>query len=249
MNEEIIDMAQQDDDAQPLDEWEDVQEGQGIIITDHLEIEDAGSGKSKKYGLTFNRYRITTHDLENVIKSERPNVIRQILSHVLDVMIKDVPEEDMVRICIEGRNLKFRIWTPMILKSQLTVDRWMDEVERILQSQEDFPLDEGFSVEVHTAKIPSGRCSYRVPALLARQLNDKSSVIQIKNNDDICMARALVVGKAHADGNRREKSRILNHSSYNQYQSKCARKLIRDAGLKERKYSLDDIPAFEAVSA
>jgi hypothetical protein len=246
---EQADMSEEHTGAQALDEWEDVQEGQGIIITDHLEIEDAGSGKSKKYGLTFNRYRITTHGLENVTNSEKPDVIRKILGHVLDVMIKDVPDEDMVRICIEGRNLKFRIWTPMILKSQITVDRWMDEVERILQSQEDFPLDEGFSVEVHTAKIPSGRCSYRVPALLARQLNDKSSVIQIKNNDDICMARALVVGRAHVEGNRRDKKKMTVHSSYNKYQTKCAKKLIRDAGLKERKYSLDDIPAFEAVSA
>jgi hypothetical protein len=245
---EQANMSEEHTGAQDPDEWEDVQEGQGIIITDHLEIEDAGSGKSKKYGLTFNRYRITTHDLENVTHSERPDVIRQILGHVLDVMIKDVPDEDMVRICIEGRNLKFRIWTPMILKSQLTVDRWMDEVERILQSQEDFPLDEGFSVEVHTAKIPSGRCSYRVPPHMARQLNEKSSVIQIKNKDDICMARALVVGKAHADGNRREKKKMFENSSYNKYQTKCAKDLIQNAGLQERKYSLDDIPAFEAVS-
>jgi hypothetical protein len=80
-------------------------------------------------------------------------------------------------------------------------------------------------------------------------LNDKSSVIQIKNNDDICMARALVVGRAHVEGNRRDKKKMTVHSSYNKYQTKCAKKLIRDAGLKERRYSLDDIPAFEAVSA
>ena len=59
------------------------------------------------------------------------------------------------------------------------------------------------------------------------------------------MARALVVGKAHADENKAVYDKVRRASNEQTIQ---ARHLIQQAGLAEREFSIENIPAFERVS-
>ena len=230
-----------------IDQAENQCGGAVFNIADHLEIEPDGERHSPKYKLTFKQFKVHTRDLENVPLPEVPGVITSILAYVLDTVLLDVPGESYVRLRIENAILRYPIWTPPILKSQVTVERWMDLVSKVLQSWQTFDLGAGFEVAVHYTELPGGGCVRDVPKLLFNKLKNKRCIVRVKNADDICMARALVIGKAYADGDKKLYQK-LNHD-FPTLQTIEAKKLVRGAGLPERKFSIADIPAFETVSA
>ena len=175
-----------------------------------------------------------------------PEIIVSMLNYVMNHVLVDVPENSHVRLRIENDVLRYPIWTPPILKSQITVDRWMDVINRVLQSCETFNLGDGFEVAVDYVEIPNGGCLRDVPTLLRNKLKNKRCIVQIKNQDDLCMARCLVIGRAHADGDKKLYYKL--HHDNPRMQTTLAKSLVMKAGLPERRYTLADIPAFEAVS-
>jgi hypothetical protein len=220
--------------------------GFDINIGDHLDIIPNGTRKSPKYGLTFKQFKVTTRDLE-VPSDQVHEGIVAILNYVLDHVLAEVPDDSYVRLRIDNKVLRQPIWTPPILKSQVTVERWMDVVQRVLQSCETFSLGAGFEVAVHYVEIPSGGCRKEVADHLKRKLNKLQCIIQIQNKDKLCMARALVVGRADADG-KKKLCRQLSRKERPAKQTQYAKELIEEAGLPEREYTIADIAKFEAVS-
>ena len=76
---------------------------------------------------------------------------------MLSDVLAPVTDQALVRVRIETSKLGYPIWTPPIKRDQLTVERWMDEVMRVLNSQEEFSLDASFNVEVHYAEPQRGK--------------------------------------------------------------------------------------------
>ncbi|XP_055337792.1 uncharacterized protein LOC129587874 [Paramacrobiotus metropolitanus] len=68
---------------------------------------------------------------------------------------------------------------------------------------EEFIIDDSFQIFVQHTEIPVGRCLKDVPALLMRRLKKMKSVVVVDGNDDLCMARALMIGKALADNDQK----------------------------------------------
>lgn len=60
-------------------------------------------------------------------------------------------------------------------------------------------FDESFLVGVQYVVVPKGSCLDNVPVLLQNKLKAKQCVVQITDQDALCMARALFIGKASAD--------------------------------------------------
>ncbi|OQV25851.1 hypothetical protein BV898_00001 [Hypsibius exemplaris] len=75
----------------------------------------------------------------------------------------------------------------------------MAEVERVLMSHEQFNLTDNFPVRVKKAKLHGGGCIPGGSDLISQQVKRLRCVFQIKNEDKLCMARALVMAEAHAD--------------------------------------------------
>ena len=146
-------------------------------------------------------------------------------------------------------------WTPPIQRDQLTVERIMLEVSRVLQSHEDFRLDDTFSLWVQHAAIPGGTCSTiesNQNVLLLRKLREKRCVTVVKNDDEICLARALVIGKALADNDKKlyatlRKQKYPTHYTDRTEQTKRAMSLFGEAGLTVRRFTLADVESFERV--
>jgi hypothetical protein len=239
------DMMEVDQDLVDVDVTPDQGgDGQPIDIGNHLEITPNGTRFSPKFGMNFNLFKVNTRDLE-VTFAQVPAMIMLILDYVKEEVLKDVPDNSWVRLKIENKSLRIPIWTPPIVKTQITVERWMDLVMRVLQSCETFALDDGFEVEVQHAVPPGGGCPKNVPLLLRQDLAKRKSIVQIKNKDNLCMARALAMGQAYADRNM-IRYNVLRRPG--KPQSKAAKELIEKAGLERRMYTIKDIPKFEAVS-
>lgn len=72
--------------------------------------------------------------------------------------------KDLVRITVQSPSLDYPIVLPFMRTEQLTVDRFMAEIERVLQSNEEFVIDQSLLFEVILADLPDGgaqkRCKF-----------------------------------------------------------------------------------------
>ena len=85
--------------------------------------------------------------------------------------------------------------------NQLTSELLLTEIERVLQSNEQFVLDHCVHLNITHVSLPKGgtgkRCDY---VDTERFLKDKRCIIQIQNKDDMCCARVIITAKAKIDG-------------------------------------------------
>ena len=137
---------------------------------------------------------------DDVPVERKLEVIVSILLHVLDQVLVIVGPDNRVRIVLDSDHLpRGAIFTSIINKNQLRVDWWMLAIKQVLNSQQEFRIDDSFEVMAEFVKTPSGECIKDLPALLARKLLEKRCVVRIRNRGDLCMTRALVFGKSSAD--------------------------------------------------
>lgn len=75
--------------------------------------------------------------------------------------------------------------------------RALSEIESVLQSYQQYVVDETFHVDIVHVQNPHGKGRQKKPYVdISRLLQSKGSVIQIRNNDELCCARAPVTAIA-----------------------------------------------------
>jgi hypothetical protein len=83
---------------------------------------------------------------------------------------------------------------------ELTVDRFMAEIERVLQSHEEFVIDESLIFEVTLVDMANGGTRKRCKFVNTQKfLQNKKCILRIQNDDDLCCARAIITAKARLD--------------------------------------------------
>jgi hypothetical protein len=121
-----------------------------------------------------------------------------IVSEILDRLLQDTEPHHMVRLSIYSPHLDHEIWVPFMRADLLDVDRILIEVERVLQSNDDWLFDEFFVSFVH-APLPVG--GGRFSRDFAKYLQSKRCIIQIPSDShNMCCARAIVTSMARLDG-------------------------------------------------
>ena len=84
--------------------------------------------------------------------------------------------------------------------NRLTTERILAEFERVIQSNKEFRLNDTVEINVIHVSMPTGgKRSKRLEVNLEKHLDKKKSIVRIRNEDELCMARALVVAKAKLD--------------------------------------------------
>ena len=140
------------------------------------------------------RFNNVVNDLDLLESHER---VQKIFEHLLNDVTEDMDERDQVRFVLRSDQLDTPISIPFIPVLQLTPERVFSQIERVVQSNRDFRLNDTVTVDIIHVEAPqgSGR-SKRTTLNIKEYLHKKGSVITIKNNDNLCLARALVVGVA-----------------------------------------------------
>ncbi|CAC5402491.1 unnamed protein product [Mytilus coruscus] len=107
-----------------------------------------GEHRMPKFNTTSTRYKVTVKDLD--IRGV-PNILKS-LKVLFDSIIKNITEfmepSDLVRLSVQCPELDFPISLPFIRLSQLHTERLLSEIERVLQSYEQFVLDETLEIEL-----------------------------------------------------------------------------------------------------
>ena len=112
---------------------------------------------------------------------------------------------------IHSTQLKKPISFPFKPAQAPTTECILSEVQRVVQSNQHFRLNDTVDVNVIHVSMPSGgKGRKRTDVSLEKHLEKKRAVVRIQNKVDLCMARALVVAKAKVDDDPQYKS-IVKH--------------------------------------
>ena len=174
---------------------------------DYYQIKPIRERHSQKFNMTAKNYGV---HFNNVLDDVDLLESRKRTYGIFDHLIKDVTEgmnsNDQVRFVLSSKQLQTPIAIPFCSLEELTTEKVLSHVEKVVQSNEEFRLNNTVNIDLIRVEMPqgSGRSRVKRTTLNIRDyLRKKKSVITINNKDDLCLARALVVSIARIENDRR----------------------------------------------
>ena len=172
--------------------------------------------------LIFQRFRILT-DFETQVKrfnlkarkvqctinpvppQEEPTTwIKDAIEDILRLTIKDLSPEDKVGVTFSGEgfsNSRGSGWVNFKNCSELSFHDVWEMISKIFQSNSQGISTDTFSLSVTSVKMPvgTGKKSSQMYNSFEEECLNRKGIICIQNKDNLCLPRALIVGKAYAD--------------------------------------------------
>ena len=213
---------------------------------DYYQIKPVRDHHSQKFNMTAKNYSVRfNNQLDNVNLLESQNRTYDIFDHLLKDVTEGMKSTDQVRFVLSSNQLQFPISLPFCPLEQLTTEKVLAQVEKVVQSNEEFRLNDTVNIDIIHVEMPqgSGRSKVKRQMLNIRDyLKKKGSVITINNRDDLCLARALVVSIARIEKDPRYKH-IINSSR--PLQREKAFELHRVANVPLGPCGLDKVDLFQ----
>ena len=170
---------------------------------DYYQIKPVRERHSQKFNMTAKNYGV---HFNNVLDDVDLLESRKRTYRIFDHLIKDVTEgmnpNDQVRFVLSSKQLQTPIAIPFCSLEELTTEKVLSHVEKVVQSNEEFRLNTTVNIDLIRVEMPRGSGRTRVKRNIVNirdYLKKKGSVITINNKDDLCLARALVVSIARIE--------------------------------------------------
>ena len=200
---------------------------------DYYRIKPVRKHHSQKFNMTAKNYSVHFNNvLDDVNLLESRNRTYGIFDHLLKDVTQGMNSTDQVRFVLRSNQLQTPISLPFCPLEELTTEKVLSHVEKVVQSNEEFRLNDTVNIDVIHVAMPQGSGRLKRTILNIRDhLKKKGSVIPITNKDNLCLARALVVSIA----------RIENDPQYNS---------IRDSRWsiqRERAFDLHEVARWDHV--
>ena len=158
---------------------------------------------SKKFGMTATDHKVRFNNvLANRDLLESYESTLKIFHHLLEEVTEGMAPNDQVRFILRSEQLETPISLPFMTVEQLNAERVYSELERVIQSNQDFRLNDTVTIDINHVKTPQGSGKSRVKRItlnIREYLNNKKSIVRINNTDDLCLARALAVSIARIE--------------------------------------------------
>ena len=156
---------------------------------------------SDKFGMTATDHRVR---FNNVIAHrdllESIGTTQKIFHYLLEEVTEGMNPNDQVRFILRSEQLDTPISLPFMPLEQLTTEKVYAQIEKVVQSNQDFRLNDTVTIDINHVAMPEGSgSSKRTLPDIRDHLKSKGSVVCINNFDDLCLARALVVGIANIE--------------------------------------------------
>lgn len=110
------------------------------------DIEKVSERKIEKINTTASYYKISVKGLEVKGLPEILKTFKKLFQSILDHIVGNIPSQDLVGISMDNPELDYPIVLLFMRQNALTVDRLLSEIERVLQSYEEFVIDETFGI-------------------------------------------------------------------------------------------------------
>ena len=184
------------------------------------------------------------------IRNDLLGMFEDVLSNVRE----NLTDQDKGRVIINHGSLHDPIAIPLQHLGNMNGEVIMATIEKVLQSHEELMVDDTFDITVGTIEVPKGGRGRRITQLQGENnsIHRKKSMIEIVNDDYLCLARALVVGEANLANlkniHKRKWKHLIDKKRYEQ--RKAAVDLHRKADVPfphNMACTVEQIPAFEAA--
>ncbi len=206
-------------------------------------ISEVRQVKSKKFRTTAVDYSVSFNDLKDLDLIQEYERTQKIFDKLLNDVTSGMDEGDLIRFVLRSEQLGKPISLPFMPISRLTPERVFSQIERVVQSHQDFRLDESVIVDIVHVEMPQGSGKRKRDNIdLESYLESKRSVVRIRNKDNLCLARALVVAIANVDKDKRYKI-LANHRK--PAQEKAARELHQKAGVPFGSCGISEVKQFQ----
>ena len=180
---------------------------------DYYQIKPVRDHHSQKFNMTAKNYGVHFNNvLDDVDLLESRNRTYGIFDHLLKDVTEGMNSTDQVRFVLSSNQLQTPIALPFCPLEELTTEKVLSHVEKVVQSNEEFRLNTTVNIDVIRVEMPRGSGRLKRTTFNIRDyLRKKRSVIPISNKDDLCLARALAVSIARIEKDPRY-NRMLNSS-------------------------------------
>ena len=191
-----------DEESESEDQQSEDEQGQY-----YYQLESRRKYHSKKFGMTATDHRVRFNNVladRDLLESYESSL--KIFHHLLEEVKEGMAPNDQVRFILRSEQLETSISLPFMPVERLTAERVYSELERVIQSNQEFRLNDTVTIDLNHVESPvgsRGKGKKRTTYDIDDYLDEKNSVVRIKNKDDLCLARALVVARAKQDNDPR----------------------------------------------
>lgn len=112
-------------------------------------------------------------------------------------MKKDLRPGDIMRAAIYNESLDLPIYVPCRPMEEMDVEAMLESLVNVLNSNEDIPFDSTCHINIGAIKYPRGGRGEK-KAYIDEAISIKKSIVQIKNSDNLCLVRAVLVAFSSA---------------------------------------------------
>ena len=168
-------------------------------VKENYTISKVNEAFMDKFQAQSTTYKVKIHDVTVRDIAYILETFHKLFDSLLQDITANANDNDFIHLSIQTPQLDYPIQLPFTKKIDLRVSRILDEIERVLQSDEEFILDDGVEIEVIHVHNPNGGRNRQGYVNLDRFLMNKKCIIRIQNVDDLCCARAIITAKAKID--------------------------------------------------
>ncbi|XP_062602848.1 uncharacterized protein LOC134264573 [Saccostrea cucullata] len=254
--------------------------------TNDCHMNQSGSGEGQAYSVSLARERTfmktkareKTYEVQFHEKWQGRNLrdlhreLNGMFETALDKATAKHPSTDLGRVVVHHKDLE-PIMVPLRPLENLTAPAIMDTIQNVLNSHQKLKVDSSFHLDIGIITMPKGGKVY-LNQLTGENnsLKRKQSIIQIVNDDNMCMARAIAVTWGRSiECSKEEWQSITQHRGKKtnldlimefrkmprshfknmikpgaKQQTELAKELLRQVGLpSDRKCTILDIQHFE----
>ena len=170
---------------------------------EYYRIQPVKEYHSNKFNMSGKNYRVQFNNaLDNVDLLESQNRTYDIFDRLIKDVTQGMNSTDQVQFVLQSNQLQFPISLPFCALEELTTEKVFSQVEKVVQSNEEFRLNDAVNIDIKRVQMPQGSGKSRGRRTtydLREYLKKKKSVICINNNDNYCLARALAVSIARIE--------------------------------------------------
>ena len=189
-------------------------------------------------------YKVNFKDLHVTGLKDILLSLKDIFGSLINRITKEANDSDLIRMTVQNPELDYPISLPFMRKDQLTVEHLLSEIERVLQSYEEFVLDKEMELDIIHVQNPKAGSRKRCKFVdFQRFLHEKKCIIQIKNSDDLCAARAIVTARARIDNHHLWENIRKGRGA----QTTLAKELHAKANVPLAKCGIEEIKEFQRV--
>lgn len=121
--------------------------------------------------------------------------MKNVFDNIINVEKKQHKKHDLIRIILRHQDLNNDIVIVPQPLSSISSSFIFNEIERVLNSYQEMQINKDIDVTIGIVNIPEGN-QYKNVINLKRDLPNKKSIIQIRNKDNTCGYRSIVIGLA-----------------------------------------------------